>query len=313
MLKEKKLVYIAILNWNGANDTIECLSALKKDRYPNRKTLVIDNASSDDSVEKIRRSFPEVEILENEKNEGFARGFNLGIKKCLDREADYVLVLNNDVNTSGDFLEPLVQRFLSDKKIGIVSPKILSPDGTINALGVRVDYRRGNFPAIGRGAENKEIKPQELEAMAGSCFLVSKELFGKIGLIPEDYFFYFEETDLCLRTRRAGYKIYLEPKSTVIHKGGASSNPEVSSFSRYYFTRNNLIMMKKFAPKKHWKRFMLANSLFVSKKIITSTAAIVFRGDAPRRLNWSKAYFWGYIDFWRGKKGRAKYPWLSVK
>ena len=312
-MSQKKFVYITILNWNGADDTIECLNSLEEDHYPNRKTLVIDNASTDDSVEKIRRAFPGVEIIKNEKNEGFARGFNLGIKKCLERGADYILPLSNDVNISGDFLEPLVQRFLSDKKIGIVSPKILSPDGTINALGVHIDYRRGHFPAIGRGTENKAIKPQELEAMAGSCFLVSKELFNKIGLIPEDYFFYFEETDLCLRTRRAGYKIYLEPKSVVCHKGGASSNPEVSSFSRYYFTRNNLIMMKKFAPKKHWKRFMLSNSLFISKKIISSTAGIVFKGDAPRRLSWTKAYFWGYIDFWRGKKGQAKYPWLTVK
>ena len=117
-------VTIILLNWNGKEDTIECLESLKHITYPNYEILLVDNGSTDGSVECFRERYPGMEIIENGENLGFAEGNNVGIRRAMDEGADYVLLLNNDTVVDPEFLGELVKVGESDPKIGIVGPKI---------------------------------------------------------------------------------------------------------------------------------------------------------------------------------------------
>lgn len=310
-----KKIGIIIVNWNGLKDTLACLRSLLRDRYPDKNIIVVDNKSSDNSPKIINKTFPEIEVIENKENLGYAKATNIGIRKALSQGSHYILILNNDVTITPGSLEKLVSRADSDKKIGIVSPKILDPKSRIDSLGVKINFDNGTFLSIARGKPgNIKIKNRkELEAVAGSCFFVKKEVIKKSGFIPEEYFFYFEETDFCLAARKSGFRIVLEPGAVVYHKGGASSNPQISPFSRYYFTRNLFIFMKKNAPKKKWIKFAITGTAKILFRIMLNLGGILIKGEAKRRITWVKAYLKGMIDFWQGKIDRADYSWLSVK
>jgi len=312
-----KKIGIIIINWNGLNDTLECLKSLSEDQYQNKIIVVVDNKSSDNSPQIIKRKFSKVKIIKNQQNFGYAKATNIGIKKLFreSKDVDYVLILNNDVVIKPGSIKKLIAKAESSKKIGIVSPKILDPEDKIDSLGVKVNFNNGTFLSIARGKPANTIIPKnkrKLEAIAGSCFLVKKEVFEKSGFIPEEYFFYFEETDFCLQAKKSGYKIILEPKAVVCHKGGGSSNPEISTFSRYYFTRNMFIFMKKNAPKDKWRMFVVFGTSKIIWRIILNLGGILIKGKPKRRFLWAKAYLRGVIDFWRGTTDRADYDWLSV-
>src|SRR3989304_8553833 len=117
-------VYVIVLSWNGKNDTLECLASLQQLTYPNARVVVVDNASSDGTCDAIRSAFPNIELIVNNSNLRFAGGNNVGIRRSLERGAKYVLVLNNDTVVDRDFLSRLVEAAESDKKIGVVGPKI---------------------------------------------------------------------------------------------------------------------------------------------------------------------------------------------
>ena len=117
-------VEIIVLNWNGKDDTVECLRSLDKIDYPNKQISVVDNASTDDSVELIKGEFPDVSIIENETNLMYAGGNNAGIRKALDKNAEYILILNNDTAVQKDFLTYIMRTELSERGAGIVCPKI---------------------------------------------------------------------------------------------------------------------------------------------------------------------------------------------
>jgi hypothetical protein len=314
-MPDKKKVYVIVLNWNNAKDTIKCLKALKKDDYPNYKVLLVDNASTDDSVKKIKKIFPNYEFILNKKNYGFAKGFNIGLKEGIKRGAAYVVALNNDVFVEKNFLAPLVSLAETDPKIGLAGPKVLDTQGKINSIGVEVNLDKGVFPGIGSGEKDhgQFNKVKEVKAIGGCCLFIKSDLMKKIGGIPEDYFFYYEETDFCMKTRKAGFKIFVEPNSVVRHRIGGSSNPEEGTFSKYYMIRNRLIFMHKYAPRASWVKFIVRvtckNTYYVLKFFLIS----LFKKEGKRERNWSRAHFWGYLDFLRSKKGRAEYNWLTNK
>lgn len=315
MMDKKEKVYIVILNWNNAKDTIDCIKSLEKDDYPNYKVLIIDNASTDDSVKKIKEVCPNYKFILNKKNYGFAKGFNIGLKEAVRRGAAFVVALNNDVFVEKNFLAPLVKRAESDSKIGIIGPKVLDTRGKINSIGVKINFNNGEFPGIGSGEEDRGQfnQAKEVKAVGGCCLFIKSDLIKKIGGIPEDYFFYYEETDFCMRVRRAGFKIFVEPNSVVKHRIGGSSNPQVSSFSRYYMVRNSLIFMHKYAPRTKWIKFIVwatCKNMFYALKFFLIS---LFKKEGRRERNWSRAYFWGYLDFLRSRKGKAEYNWLAVK
>lgn len=314
-LSKYPFVSIIILNWNGSKLTTECISSLFNDHYKKKEIIVVDNGSTDDSVRIIKTRFPNIEIIENKKNYGYAKGNNIGIKKCLSRKSELILILNNDTIIKNNILLPLIKQIKNSKKIGIVCPKIFDLNNRINSFGARIDFDAGDCPGIGSGEKDsiKFSKRKFVDAAAGSCMLIRTEVFRKIGLIPEDYFLYYEETDFSLKARRAGFNIVVEPKASIIHRVGGSTNPNTSTLYRYYITRNRFLFMKRFAPTFKWWKFFIKNSLknlYLIIKLLISTSS---QNSAKTRNAWAKAYFFAYLDFIRNKIGRAQYPWLTTK
>ncbi len=254
-------VFIIILNWNGKQDSVECLESLKKITYTNYEILLVDNGSTDESVRCFRERFPEIEIIENELNMGFAEGNNVGIRRAMEKGTDYVLLLNNDTVVDRKFLEELVNVAESEPRIGLAGPKVYYYDykgrkDIIHSAGAKINMRQGTAPPIGInevdiGQFDHERKVDYLE---GACMLVKQAVIHNIGLMDAEYFAYWEETDWCIRARKAGYSIFYVPKAKIWHKVSASgSRPKRT----YYLARNNFWFMKRHATREQYFSFLI--------------------------------------------------------
>jgi hypothetical protein len=236
-------VYIIILNWNGKNLLKDCLSSLfKLTDYPNYKVIVVDNGSSDGSVEFVKKKFPKTVVLALDKNYGFAKGNNEGIKKALNKKCKYVVTLNNDTKLTRNWLKELVRVAESDEKIGMCAPKILfmNDPKRINTTGISL---RRVVDAIDRGFNQFDNgKFDKLEEIFGPCAaaaLYRCKMLEEIGLFDEDYFAYQEDVDLALRARLAGWKCMYVPFSIVYHKGSATAAKFLRSPIRMYVVSKN--------------------------------------------------------------------------
>jgi hypothetical protein len=247
------LVFIVILNWNRKEDTLECLSSLKKIDYKNYKTVIVDNGSRDDSVKEIKKEFPHTYILKKKINIGFAGGCNVGIRYALKNKTDYVLLLNNDTVVDKRFLSEMMKAAESDEKIGIVCPKVYfySKPKLLQYAGLKFDFNKGESVLIGYDKLDKGQfdKIQEADFCGGTCMLVKKEVFEKAGFFDKMYFLYFEDNDFGFRARKSGYKIIFCPKAKIWHKISASTGGQTNPTKEYYLARNNLIFMKKYSKK----------------------------------------------------------------
>lgn len=299
----QKKVYIIILNWNGKNDTLECLKSLEKINYGNYKIIAVDNGSSDGSVFEIKEKHPQTIIIENKKNLGFAGGNNIGIKYAINDEVDYVLLINNDTTVEENFLNELVNVGESDKKTGILGPKICYYDEPkiIWSAGGNVNWLKNKGVHIGlnevdRGQYNKT---KEADYLTGCCLLIKREVIEKIGVLSEDYFLYYEDTDFCLRAKNAGYKCVFVSGSKIYHKVSRSTKPGSSSYI-YYHTRNGLVAARRAGSFLNIIVLYFYCLFLFLKQIIK----IIFM---PQKRNWACAVLKGERDFLLGKMGKADF------
>lgn len=245
-----KLVSIIIVNYNGKDDTLEFLESLKKTDYPNYEIIVVDNASTDDSVEAIRRSFPHVRIVQPGKNSGYGCGLNSGITHS---RGEYVVTLVNDmIAPQASWLSEAVRIAESDEKIGMVisvwtsynDPDILdhSVHLKLGRVSEKILEALGSeffgFGMIENGQKVGEL-PEVLEMRYGNG-LVRRDAIEKVGLYDRKMFLNYESNDFCYRLRKAGYRVVLATKSRLWHKGGASANKESRYFVQYHFYRNKI-------------------------------------------------------------------------
>jgi len=253
------LVFIILVNWNGRRDTLECLASLHQQTYPHRKVLVVDNGSTDGSVEAVRSQYPEVTILALPDNRRFAGGNNTGIRHALESGADYVLLLNNDTTADHDMLRILVSTMRSQPNAGMVAPKIYysaAPHVLWYAGGV-ISFWTGTMRHVGIREEDRGQydRPCETGYASGCCLLVSWEVIGRIGLLDETYFIYAEDADWSLRARRAGYTILFEPGARLWHKISASAGGHLSPFKLRHKFVSNLRFFSRYARWYHWLTF----------------------------------------------------------
>jgi GT2 family glycosyltransferase len=258
--REPKVV-IVVLNWNGKRVTAKCFESLKAIDYSNYEILLVDNGSTDGSQQYFRAQYPEIVLLENEVNLGFAEGNNVGIRHAMNGRADYVLLLNNDTLVHAKFLSELVHVAERDSSIGFVGPKIYYRDwhgqrDVIAFAGGCVNLWIGKARNIGEGEKERgqyeEIK--EVSYLQGSCLLVKREVVQRVGLLDSTLFAYWEETDWCMRGRHAGYASVFVPSAKIWHEVAASTG---GVRSRYYLTRNLFWFMKKRATRKQYLSFLL--------------------------------------------------------
>ncbi|HTP67164.1 MAG TPA: glycosyltransferase family 2 protein [Geobacteraceae bacterium] len=252
-------VCIIILNWNGHRDTIECVESCLTLDYTPYEIVVVDNGSSDGSEEILKKRFPGIRLLQTGANLGYAGGNNAGIRYALAKGADYVWLLNNDAMADAKALAELVSMAGSDPLTGMVGSKILchAQPSVLLYAGGRIDFAMGGTEHIGYGCEDRGQfdVAGDTDYITGCSLLVKRRVIEEIGLMNEDYFLYFEETEWCAKAKAEGFRLVYAPASVVLHKESASTG-KVKGMILYYVTRNRLYFMGKNGAQKRWlKRF----------------------------------------------------------
>lgn len=242
-------IAIVILNYNGTSDTLDCLRSVSQIDYPNFEIIVVDNGSKDSPLEQIKSVFSEIILIQNENNLGFAEGCNVGIKKALERNCDYVLLLNNDTKVDRKVLSAFAQGALLKPKGGIFGGMILKyhdPD-IIDHIGGRWDRKKGDFVSFGSSKHISSVEHNEMKKVdyvCGCFMLIKKEVFEKIGFLEKDFFLIWEEADFCFRAKRQGFEIWTVPEALLWHKISASFTGG-TVHSDYFWWRNRLLWIKR--------------------------------------------------------------------
>jgi len=284
------LVYIIVLNWNGREDTEECLGSLKTLAYPHYRIVLVDNGSTDSSVEHFKRVFPDLSLIENKSNLGFVLASNQGIEYGLKNGADYLFVLNNDTVVLPDVLDKLIRVAESDPGIAAVAPKICYYDNPdrIWCLGGRICFPLGyTWHIAGRrkdGARYQGVR--DVPYLTGCALLLKRTMIEEIG--PFDPAFspgYFEDVDLCVRFRRRGYRAVCVEHAKILHKvSGTCPAP----LKVYLKIRGGAVFFRRYARPAHWLTLPFAVAANAS---LTACIAIC-RGKAEI----AKAIYRGFHD-----------------
>jgi GT2 family glycosyltransferase len=241
------LVITVILNTNRRADTLDCLRSLAQSSYTNSRVIVLDNASSDGSVDAIRSAFPAVQMLELTENLGYAGNNNVGIQAALEQGADWVLVLNEDTIVAPACLAELVRVGESDPRVGIVGPMVYhhGEPTIIQSAGGRLGrYWESQHIAQNEADTQQFSAPHAVDWISGCAILVRRAVIEQVGMLDERFFYYWEETEWCLRARRGGWQILHVPQAKLWHKG-VQRNYRPKPAVAYYNTRNRLFMLHK--------------------------------------------------------------------
>ena len=239
-------VLIVILSYNGADYLGDCLSSLKNVNYPKDQleVLLIDNASTDNSVQYLKNNWPELKLIVAEKNLGFAAGNNIGFQYAIENNFDYVYLLNQDTVVTADFLQPVVELANTNPWIGAVKSKLLlhQDKEKINSIGNEIHYLGFAF-AGGYLLADTQLTNKEITYPSGACTLFRVSALKDVGLFNPEFFMYHEDADLGWRFWLGGYKVMLAPDSVVYHKYEFSR-----SIKKYYYMERNryLILLQNY-------------------------------------------------------------------
>jgi hypothetical protein len=267
------LIYGITLNWNRRDDTLKCLESLYRLDFPNLRLLVVDNGSVDGSPEAIREHYPSVEQIMNERNLGFAGGFNQGLKYALNAGAEYILIVNNDTTVAPDMLNLLMNSILPDN-VGVVSPIILyssKPYQIWSAGAGRNPWTLELTENHGRNQNYSEIT--ERDFLSGCGMLIKRVVLENVGLFDERFFMYYEDSDFALRVRQAGYKMLLVPQARMWHAVSQSSNGTDSPNERYWMGKSSVLFFRKHIH--GWRKFLIIPMRFGS--ILKNTLQLLRR------------------------------------
>lgn len=278
-------VFIVILNYNGQEDTLECIDSIMRASTSNIRlhTIVVDNNPSHPiKIDEAKYGKINLEILFNKRNLGFSGGMNVGIKKALEEKADYVVLLNNDTIVDKNFLSPLLDVLKKESKAGITVPKIYYAPGyeyhkdkyqkkdlgkVIWYAGGKTDWKNvyGIHEGVDEVDKGKFNQIKVTGKATGCCMAIKADVLRKVGLLDENYFLYYEDADFDERAKKEGYSIYFVPSSIIWHKNAQSSGGSGSQLQDYYVTRNRMYFGLKYAPVKT-KLNLLKESFAVVRK-----------------------------------------------
>jgi GT2 family glycosyltransferase len=257
MNRDQPTVYCIVLNLNGRDLLAETLESMGKMNYPSAKIVVVDNGSNDRSQSMVRERFPGIDLIENGSNLGFGGGNNVGMQFALDRGAEWIILLNNDIAVDPAMLDELMTIALSDSSIGALSPKIYyfgEPDKLWYAGG-SVNFWTGVISHRGlRETDHGDYdRIEDTEYITGCALLVRGSVLKKVGLFDPVYRpIYTEDADLSLRIRRAGYRLVYVPPAKLWHKVSAFSGGGLTPFKTRLKVEHNLIFFKRYARWYHW-------------------------------------------------------------
>jgi GT2 family glycosyltransferase len=298
-LKPQSRVVPILLNTNRRDDTLACLASLRKNTYRNVAVLVLDNSSRDGSEEAIRSEYPEVQIIRLEQNRGYAGNNNVGIRAALEKGADWVFILNEDTILAPDCLARLVEAGDNDPRIGIVGPMVYHHDEpeVIQSAGGKLG-RHWESLHIGQNEpeSGRFTVPHEVDWISGCAIMVRRAVIEQAGMIDERYFYYWEETEWCIRAARKGWRVVHVPLAKLWHKGVQRDyhpGPEVT----YYNTRNRLLTLSKHQAPPHVR-------LLVCAQMFRTLASWTLRPKWKEKRKHRNAMWKGMLDFVRKHYGQ---------
>jgi GT2 family glycosyltransferase len=241
-----------ILNYQTPGDTILAVRSLQADDKAVDAIVVVDNASSDGSIEAFRKHLTDVEIVECVRNDGFSAGCNAGIAWALEHGATHVLLLNSDVIAPPGTVSALLAALAGDRRIGIVAPEVRfrnNPD-LVESRGVSYDASSGRMRMIAHGQRRQNLAAFDcclVDGVSGCAMLIRREVLEAVGPLRNEYFFGFEDLDFCCRARRLGFLIACVGSASVLHEGSRSIGRR-SPQRAYLATRNHLLLASRFPP-----------------------------------------------------------------
>ncbi|MFO1264546.1 MAG: glycosyltransferase family 2 protein [Rhodoferax sp.] len=211
-------VAIVVLNWNGWEDTLKCVASLESLDFKEAHVVLVDNGSSDDSVEQFQRRIPHIKLLQSGANLGFGGGCNVGMRHAMQEGVEYIWLVNSDAQVASDALCELVRQAESNQRIGAVGSVIYDADQP-----QRVQVWGGGRVNVWLGTSHHQEAPGTVDFVSGASVLLRTEALGEVGLFDSERFFmYWEDTDLGFRLRKAGWLLAVAPNSRVWHQESSS-------------------------------------------------------------------------------------------
>ncbi len=292
------LVGAIILNTNRKEDTLACLSSLQKCNYSNLTIWVLDNFSTDGSVEAIYEQFPQTKIIQLTENKGYAGNNNAGISAALEAGVDWIIILNEDTILDPDAISSLVRFGMSNNQIGILGPIVYHFDepNVIQSAGGKIN-QEWQAVHIGQNEEDREqfSYPIPVDWISGCSIMVRRDVIEQVGGIDERYFYYWEETEWCIRARKAGWQIWMVPDAKIWHKG-VQRNYQPSPNITYYAVRNRLLTLAK-----HQAPFR--DRLMVNFSLLKTLFAWTILPKWKNKKSHRNALLQGMIDFYLNHLG----------
>jgi len=270
---------VIIVNYNGKHLLKECLDSIREQTYKDFEIIVVDNASQDGSVTFLRENYPEVKVIQCEKNLGYGGGNNRGLATS---EGQYIVFLNNDTKADKDWLSQLVRAAKEDDKIGMCASKILNYDNPriIDNTGLII-YPDGIARGRGRLQEDRGQFDDRREVFfpSGCAGLYKKKMLDEIGWFDEEFFLYMDDVDIGLRGRLAGWKCIFVPEAVVYHRYSATTSP-YSPLKAYLVERNRIWVVLKYYP----ADMILASVLYTLIRYASQAASILKGRGAGSRF-----------------------------
>jgi GT2 family glycosyltransferase len=243
-------ILITVLNWNGAEDTIDCVSSLQKQTYKDFDILIVDNGSkaTDYDMLSVIGSSSNVTIVKKDKNLGFAGGVNIGIQHAIHNEYEHVALFNNDAVADPEWLHNLIKGFDQDSSIAAVTGLLLHQDGTtIDSTGDYYSIWGMPFPRSRNKKTESAPNSEYVFSATGGATLYKTSLFKEIGLFDESFFAYYEDVDISFRAQLSGHTIYYNKDAIAYHKQGATSS-KIPGFAVYQTFKNIPLLYAKNVP-----------------------------------------------------------------
>lgn len=242
---------IVLVNYNGEKFQNECIASIKLMDYKDYKIIIVDNASKDNSVSMIKEKYDDIIIIETGENCGVAKGNNIGIKKALELGCEYVLLLNNDTEVDSKMLSKMLSK-ANENTMVTCKMYYYNQKNIIWCAGGEINWKKATVTHYGDGDvdSGQYDNSKFVEYTPTCCLLVHKNIFDKVGLMDENYFMYYDDTDFVVRANRIGVKIWYESTAKLWHKVSSSSGGRKSKISIYYGDRNRLYFINKFYKNK---------------------------------------------------------------
>lgn len=281
-----------VLAYNNLTDTLECLASLSRLTYPDYRVMVVDNGSTDDTATAIRTQYPQVEVIVIDRNRGFQGGSNFGLRQAFGSGTEYVFMLSNDTVVQPDTLDELM-KYAAPADVGLLAPKIyyFSEPERIWSVGgdchpLTFEMTRKGDNQLDRGQWDRVLAR---DFLVGCALLIKRSLTDTIGLFDTGFYpAYYEDVDLCMRARRAGFRLLLVPSAKLWHKVARSHGGQGSPQERYLMARHSVRYFRKYVRGWRW--------LIVGPYRFGSALKTTLRLAGARRFDSIQAYWRGLRD-----------------